>query len=340
MIALLKYGSGLPFNRLEQLQASLGVPLAASTQWEIVDDAANKVVPAWQQLVRQAAQGSVLYNDDTTAKILSLIKEQMTGDNDSSRSGMFTTAILSAVDDKKIALFFTGRNHAGENLAQVLGQRQSGLDPPIQMCDALSRNLPNDFVTLLANCLIHARRNFVDVLASFPEQAQFVIETLADVYKNDQVTKDQQLSAQDRLVYHQTHSKPLMQELKRWLDDQLNEKKAEPNSGLGKAIAYMQNHWPELTLFLRVASAPLDNNLCEQILKRAILHRKNSLFFKTERGAFVGDVFMSLIHTCSLAKINPFDYLRALQQHHTLVRKNPQDWMPWNYTKALPESNN
>jgi hypothetical protein len=179
----------------------------------------------------------------------------------------------------------------------------------------------------------------VDVLASFPEQGQFVIETLADVYKNDQLTKDQQLSAQDRLVYHQTHSKPLMQGLKRWLDDQLNEKKAEPNSGLGQAISYMQNHWPELTLFLRVAGAPLDNNLCEQILKRAILHRKNSLFFKTERGAFVGDVFMSLIHTCSLAKINPFDYLTALQEHHSLVPKNPQDWMPWNYTKALPESN-
>ena len=130
-----------------------------------------------------------------------------------------------------------------------------------------------------------------------------------------------------------------MQKLKRWLDDQINEKKAEPNSGLGQAITYMQNHWPELTLFLRVAGAPLDNNLCEQILKRAILHRKNALFYKTERGAFVGDVFMSLIHTCSLAKINPFDYLTALQEHHTLVRKNPQDWMPWNYTKALPASN-
>ena len=207
------------------------------------------------------------------------------------------------------------------------------------MCDALSRNLPNDFVTLLANCLVHARRNFVDVLASFPEQGQFVVETLADVYKNDQVTKDQQLSAQDRLVYHQTHSEPLMQQLKRWLDDQINEKKAEPNSGLGQAIAYMQKHWQALTLFLRVAGAPLDNNLCEQVLKRAILHRKNSLFFKTQRGAFVGDVFMSLIHTCSLNKINPFDYLTALQEHHARVRKNPQDWMPWNYTKALPESN-
>jgi len=338
MIALLKYGSGLPFNRLEQLQASLGVPLAASTQWEIVDNAANKVAWAWQELVRQAAQGSVIHNDDTTIKILSLIKEQKDGNSDSSRTGMFTSAILSVVNGKKIALFFTGRNHAGENLADVLAERQSGLDPPIQMCDALSRNLPKDFLTLLANCLTHARRNFVDVLASFPEQCQFVIETLADVYKNDQVTKNQKMSAEDRLVYHQTYSGPLMQTLEQWLDEQLNEKKAEPNSGLGQAISYMQNHWPELTLFLRVPGAPLDNNLCEQVLKRAILHRKNSLFYKTEHGAFVGDLFMSLIHTCSLAKVNPFDYLTALQEHHALVRKNPQDWMPWNYTKALPES--
>jgi len=338
MIALLKYGSGLPFNRIQQLQASLGVPLAASTQWEIVDDAANKVLPAWQELCRQAAQGSVVYNDDTTAKILALIKEQKDDNSGSSRKGMFTSAILSVVDDKKIALFFTGRNHAGENLAQVLAERQSGLDPPIQMCDALSRNLPKDFLTLLANCLCHARRNFVDVLASFPEQCQFVIETLAKVYKNDQVTKNQNMSDEDRLVYHQTHSGPLMQALEPWLDDQVNEKKAEPNSGLGQAVSYMQNRWQPLTLFLRVPGAPLDNNLCEQVLKRAILHRKNSLFFKTERGAFVGDLFMSLIHTCSLVKVNPFDYLTALQEHGSLVQKNPQDWMPWNYTNALPES--
>ncbi len=336
MIALLKYGSGLPFNRLQQLQAGLGVPLAASTQWEIVDDAANKALWAWQELVRQAAQGSVIYNDDTTAKILSLIKEQTAGD--SSRKGMFTSAIVSEVSDKKIALFFTGRNHAGENLAEVLSKRQAGLDPPIQMCDALSRNLPDSFKTILANCLIHARRNFVDVLANFPDRCQYVIETLGKVYKNDQVTKDQKMSDQQRLDYHQTHSAVLMQQLEDWLDAQLNEKKTEPNSGLGKAIAYMQNHWQALTLFLRVAGAPLDNNFCEQVLKRAILHRKNSLFFKTQRGAFVGDLFMSLIHTCSLVKANPFDYLTALVEHHRLVRKNPQYWMPWNYGAALPES--
>jgi hypothetical protein len=336
MIALLKYGSGLPFNRIEGLQGGLGVPLAASTQWDIVDDAAKKVIWAWQELVRQAAQGSVLYNDDTTAKILSLIKEQT--ENESSRTGMFTSAILSEVDDKKIALFFTGRNHAGENLADVLEKRQSGTDPPIQMCDALSRNLPKEFTTVLANCLVHARRNFVDVYASFPDQCRFVIETLADVYKNDQATKDQNMSDQERLFYHQTHSGPLMEKLENWLDNQLKAKKAEPNSGLGKAIAYMQNHWEALTQFLKVPGCPLDNNFCEQVLKRAILHRKNSLFFKTERGAFVGDLFMSLIHTCSLVKANPFEYLEALQEHCKFVKKNPKDWMPWNFTKALPES--
>jgi transposase len=336
MIALLKYGSGLPFNRLQQLQAGLGVPLAASTQWEIVDDAANKALWAWQELVRQAAQGSVIYNDDTTAKILSLIKEQTA--SGSSRKGMFTSAIVSEVSDKKIALFFTGRNHAGENLAEVLSKRQSRLEPPIQMCDALSRNLPDNFKTILANCLIHARRNFVDVLTNFPDRCQYVIETLGKVYKNDQVSKVEKMTDQQRLEYHQTHSGPLMQQLEDWLDAQLNEKKTEPNSGLGKAIAYMQNHWQALTLFLRVAGAPLDNNFCEQVLKRAILHRKNSLFFKTQRGAFVGDLFMSLIHTCSLVKANPFDYLTALVEHHRLVRKNPQYWMPWNYGAALPES--
>ena len=97
----------------------------------------------------------------------------------------------------------------------------------------------------------------------------------------------------------------------------------------------MLKHWEPLTLFLRVRGAPLDNNLCERALKQAILHRKNSLFYKTLRGAQVGDIFMSLIHTCKMAKVNPFDYLVALQKHAMEVFKNPQIWLPWNYKAAL-----
>jgi transposase len=331
MIALLKYGSGLPFNRLEQLQASLGVPLPASTQWDVVESVADKIHPAFTRLQCQAAQGEVVYNDDTVMKILELMKEN----KDASRKGMFCSGIVSTVGDQKMALFFTGRKHAGENLKDVLSKRTPGMKPPIQMCDALSRNAPEEFVTLMANCLAHGRRNFVDIVWSFPEECAYVLEQLKKVYKNDALAKEQNLNPDERLVFHQENSQSVMDGLYEWFKSQFDEKKVEPNSGLGKAISYMTNHWDKLTLFLRESGAPLDNNICERALKKAILHRKNSLFYKTQHGAYVGDLFMSLIHTCVLCKVNPFDYLTQLQKHSSLLLKSPGQWLPWNYTDAL-----
>jgi transposase len=330
MIALLKYGSGLPLNRLQQLQGSLGVPLPASTQWEIVDQMAGQFCPVYQELNRQAAQGDVIYNDDTTMKILALMQNNDQQDQ-SERKGIFTTGILSMVNNQKIALFFTGRKHAGENLADLLQQRQSDLSAPIQMCDALSRNTSEAFKSILANCLAHGRRKFVEVALNFPEQCRYVIETLAEVYKYDEMAKEQNMSADQRLRFHQSKSGPLMEDLETWLNDQLDQKKVEPNCGLGQAISYMLNHWKPLTLFLRVPGAPLDNNICERALKKAILHRKNALFYKTENGARVGDLFMSLIHTCNLAGANPFDYLTELQKHSAELADHPEKWLPWNY---------
>jgi transposase len=333
MIALLKYGSGMPFYRLEQLQGSCGIPLAASTQWEIAEQMANQIYPVYPELIRQAAQGDVVYNDDTTMKILALMQNNDRQDQ-SERKGIFTTGIVSTLNDQKIALFYTGRKHAGENLADLLQQRQSDRSPPIQMCDALSRNTSEAFRKILANCLAHGRRKFVEVALNFPEQCRYVIETLAKVYKHDEIAKEQNMTADQRLHFHQHKSGPLMDDLKTWLNDQLDQKKVEPNSGLGQAISYMLNHWKPLTLFLRVPNAPLDNNICERALKKAILHRKNALFYKTENGARVGDLFMSLIHTCNLAGVNPFDYLTALQQHASELSQRPDRWMPWNYTTA------
>jgi hypothetical protein len=333
MIALLKYGSGIPFYRLEQLQGSCGVPLPASTQWEIVEQMADGFYPVYYELNRQAAQGDVVYNDDTTMKILALMQNNDQQDQ-SERKGIFTTGIVSTLNDQKIALFYTSRKHAGENLADLLQQRQSDRSPPIQMCDALSRNTSEAFKRILANCLAHGRRKFVEVAPNFPQQCRYVIETLAEVYKNDEIAKEQNMTADQRLHFHQTKSGLLMEDLETWLNDQLDQKKVEPNSGLGQAISYMLNHWQPLTLFLRVPKAPLDNNICERALKKAILHRKNSMFYKTENGARVGDLFMSLIHTCNLAGVNPFDYLTALQQHVSELSQRPGRWMPWNYTAA------
>ena len=334
MIAMLKYGSGFPFYRIEKLQASMGIPLPTSTQWDIVENAADHgTYPAYRELVRQAAQGNLIHNDDTPAKILELIKDI---NEKSVRTGMFTTGMVSITEGRKIALFFTGQKHAGENLAELLRKRRAELDPPIQMCDALNRNIPKDLETILSNCLTHGRRNFVEVAESFPEEVAYVIDKIALVYKTDETAKTQNLTPQERLLLHQKESGPVMENLKQWCEEQFKQKKTEPNSTLGKAISYMLKHWSPLTLFLRVAGAPLDNNVCEQALKKAILHRKNSLFYRTVHGALIGDIFMSLIHTCNLGGIDPFGYMVALQKNHHDVFKNPQNWMPWNYPKTPP----
>ena len=341
MIGLLKYGSGLPFNRLERLQGNCEIPLAASTQWGIVDAAASLLMPAYQELIRQAAQGDVLYNDDTTVKILELMGQRLEKsppedlDQQPDRTGLFTSGVVATRAGHRIALFFSGRQHAGENLSDVLQHRRAELEAPIHMCDGLSRNLPQGLDTILANCIAHGRRNFVDIYDHFPQECRRVIEAFKVVYHNDKVAREERMSDQQRLSHHQTHSQGAMDDLQAWLEQQLDDKLVEPNSALGEAIRYLLRRWDSLTLFLRKAGAPLDNNLCERALKKAILHRKNSMFYKTRRGALVGDVYMSLIYSCELAGVSALDYLNQLQLHAGDVAAQPDRWLPWNYGETL-----
>ncbi len=337
MIAQLRYGSGVPFQRLERLEANLGIPLPAATQWEVVKEKAELLRPALEELIRQAAQGEVAHNDDTGMRILKLAREPAPEGN-AERTGVFTSGIVSRVGAWLIALFFSGWRHAGENLAEVLKRRAPGLPPLIQMCDALSRNAPKlskEVKLLLAYCLAHGRRQFVEVASNFPEQCRYVLETLGGVWYNDELAREQKLTPEQRLRFHQERSGPLMKTLKEWMEAQLVEHQVEPNSGLGKAIQYMLRHWMPLTLFLREVGAPVDNNLVERALKKAILHRKNSLFYRTVNGAEVGDLFMSLIHTCELNRVNSFDYLTELLRHTEELKQNPSEWMPWNYRETL-----
>jgi len=340
MVGLLKYGAGLPFNRIEKLQDGMGIPLPAATQWDLVQAAAkNAFTPAHEELLNQAAQASVVYNDDTTMKVLQLTRKQraaaLADDAEGERTGVFTSGIVATHTGHQIALFFTGVRHAGENLAAVLARRNTNLPAPIQMCDGLSRNLPSEFDTILAQCLAHARRKYVELTETFPAEVRFVLEILREVYITDARAREQGLDPAQRLQLHQDESQPRMAALEQWMQRQFDERLIEPNSALGAAILYMQKRWAELTLFLRVPGAPLDNNTSERALKKAILHRKNALFYRTLAGAHVGDVFMSLIHTAELNDVAPFEYLVALQRNAAALAANPAAWMPWNYQATL-----
>jgi transposase len=340
MLALLRYGSGVPFYRLEGLQGSLNVPLPDATQWQIVRDAVPAPEAVFDELTRQAAQGDVLHCDDTPAKVLSLVvdrnKREAAGQTVKNKA-INTSGIVALLPqgNHQVALFFTGQAHAGTNLSNVLAQRANELPLPIQMSDALASNFVGEFARIIALCLTHGRRNFVGVIDQFPQACAYVINIFSKIYAHDAQTRELNLSPGERLLYHQVHSAELMQELKSWMTTQLDQRLVEPNSGLGKACGYMLKHWEGLTVFLRKEGAPLDNNHCEQALKKVIMHRKNSMFYRTLNGARVGDVYMSLIHTCALCKVNPFEYLQALHTHAQAVMSAAAQWLPWNYREQL-----
>jgi hypothetical protein len=347
VLALARYYLGLPWYRLEGLQALVGVPVADATQWdqtEIVGDCSH---PIFKCLEKLAAQGEVIFQDDTPQRILTLIEENQQAraqaqaqgkEKTEERTGMQTTALIVQVGERRICLYYTGRRHAGENLEALLTQREPQRGKPLVMSDALSSNHAEEDELIRCHCLAHGRRKFSELDEAFPAESAVVVNALKDVFDHDEDARAEQMTAQERLAYHPRKSGPILKELKRWLEQQTVERLVEPNSSLGKAIAYMVEHWEPLTRFLHEPGAPLDNNLAERALKLVIRQRKNSLFYATEHSAYIASILTSVIATCVQAGVNALDYLVTLQEHRQEVRVNPSAWLPWNYEAALVPS--
>ena len=334
-LAVAHYHLGLALKRIESLQDLVGMPLPDATQWQLIEQVADSTYPVYESLKTVGANQALVYQDDTGARILSLIQENQT-DPPPARKGMYTT-VLRFEGEHAICVYVTGRRHAGENLDAVLAHRDPALGPIQWMSDGLAANTPQQHQdrTVDLSCLVHGRRKFVEIDAFFPSECARVIEAIAVIYQHDAHCKEHRLTAEQRLAYHQAHSAPVMKDLKSWMEKQLEDKQVEPNSRLGGAFDYLLKRWDALTRFLEIPGAPLDNNCAERALKMILRYRKNSLFYKNEHGAYVGDVLTSLIETCRLAGANPLEYLSALMEHRSAVFADPGAWLPWNYRDNL-----
>ncbi len=334
-LVLQKYYVAVPFYRQESFQRLLKFPLPASTQWGLVEQAAGACYGVFNELTFIAANGEVIHNDDTNVRIQEVIAE-IKANPEMARKGMFTTGMVAQSGEHKIALFFNGTNHAGENLETLLEKRESDKPSITQMCDALSCNVPKKIKTIVCNCLSHGFRKFDELVDYFPMPCITIMKLLSRVYENDDKTKG--LSKEERLNYHKKHSTPAMDTLWRYMEALFEERLVEPNSELGGAVRYMKKHWKKLTRFLSVAGAPLCNNVVERALKLAIRNRKAALFYRTRYSAQIGGMLTSIIYTCQLANVNPHDYLTTLQEQAAQVQLNPAKWLPWNYEASLEAS--
>jgi hypothetical protein len=332
-LAIAKYGAGLPWYRLARMQEAFGVPMPESVQFERCEAVADAALPVFLRLREMAANGEVVYSDDTRVRILSCLKENEELEEEERRATQ-TSGIVVKVGGHWIALYRNGRRHAGENLDELLKRRSAGLGAPIQMSDALPANWSGEEETIEAKCLAHARRKFVELEAIFPKECAVVLKAIEQVYQVEAATEG--MSASERLKRHQAGSGPVMRALREWIEEQFGEREVEPNSALGQALRYVLRHWDGLTKFLTVAGAPLDNNVAERALKRAVLLRKNALFYKNEHGAMVGEILLSLIETCRLNQASAWKYLLALARNASSARANPEAYLPWNYARGEP----
>jgi transposase len=321
-IVLAKYGSGLPFNRLAKLQANFGVPLPASVQFERSETVANALFPIFLQMRILAARASVIYFDDTKVKIINC--QPLKADK---RKGIRTTAIVADLDDFRVALYVSGRDHAGDNVSDLLKNRPVELGIIIRMCDALKLNFTAVGEAIISICLVHGRRKFVDLKELHSEDCQPVLDVIGQVYANE--ARTQGLGPSERLLYHQLYSGHILEALKVWIEDRIEKRIVEPNSAVGSAYNYLLTHWSGLTQFLQTPKAPLDNNIVERALKLAVLQRKNSNYFRSDVGAFVSDVIMSILESCRLNGVEPFGYLVAAIENQRALRSSPEQWLPW-----------
>jgi hypothetical protein len=332
VVAVARYEMGMPHHRLAMWQGWVGIPLPASSQFELVEALANAALPIFLYLVKLAANQPVLGGDDTGARILSLAKENE-GKGPKERTGIFTTSVVAmglSGDAVTIVLFLSGWRHQGENVDRVLEERDAEAEPPIYIADATARKPHRPRID--ANCLTHARQYFVETQEAFPEQSERVLDDIATIYRNDDATLG--MDPEARLAYHQEHSGPVMEELRNWIGEQFEQRLVEPNGRLGKAFKYVTNHWEGLTRFLEVPGVPLDNNGTERQIKSSVRHRKSSLFYRNQAGADIGDVLMSVIRTCVVNGADPVDYLTALGLHANRARAAPEAWLPWTYKQT------
>lgn len=340
MVCVMKYYLGVPFYRSGAFQETVGAPLPDAVQWELAESVGLAVTPIYEALIAFASNADVMWADDTHMRVLSLMKENR--EQGRKRTGMYTTGIACRIREYLVYLYITGRDHAGENMMKLVAHRDPQTGRGFYMADASSRNAPLDSLDdlmakfILCLCLIHARRNFYELRHQY-EEANQVLDDLAKIYHHEALCRQKGMTARERLNYHQVHSKPIMVKLRQWLKKLLRDKQVEPNSNLGQAIGYMLRNWERLTQFLRHPGAPLDNNVAERMLKVPIRNRNNAYFYKTLKGARIGDIMMSIMHTCQGTNVNMVEYLVACYDNREAVAKDPTAWFPWNYEQALHE---
>ena len=295
-LAVAKCADHIPIYRIEKELARKGVPVARSTMNDLLHRASAILAPLSARLLDVIRMRAIVLADETRLRM-------MRGAEGKPKTGFVWT--FGAADAA-----------GGFDVAYHFAESRSGATPKgllegttgVLLVDGYSGYNAVEAVSSRrrAACFAHVRRYFFESLKTAPV-AQEALDLIAEIYRLEREARDGGLSETSHLDFRKRRAGPIHEALRTWLDIQAP--RHPPKSPLGMAIRYTLGQWKELGVFLDDSRVPLDNNASERALRRIALGRKNYLF--------VGDVaagqslagLYSLVATCELRGINPFDYL-------------------------------
>ena len=352
MLVVMHYFAGLPFKRIDALQAGWGIPMPDANQWTLADASADRLLPLYKVIERHGVQNAtVLRIDDTGSMVIELRREiraevaaleALGGSARDVRTGINATGVYLETEQGKVLLFFTGRHHAGEIVDRILAHRStapSNGKKLVKVSDAASKNFSHAYRDELeeAVCNAHAYLKFRAVKDAYPDEHGLAGAVYEQVFDHDDVTKAQGMSPHERMLYHRTHSLPEMKRLKKMCSEKLTSKLVEPNSPLWEPLSFIINQWDRLTKFCHVPGTPLDTNVVEQMLIIPVRYLAGSFNYKSQNGAEVGDLHMSLIATANANGVEPVAYLTECLANHEDLAERPEYYLPWVYRTRLEE---
>lgn len=349
MLMVMHYFAGGPFKRLESLHAGWGVPMPDANQWTLASAGHDYLLPLYKALENHAIQRVTNFRiDDTGGMVIEIQKqikaevaalERLGESTKDVRTGINATGSYWETPEGPVILYYTGRHHAGEIIDQTLGRRSPGSPKVVKCTDAASKNFDHEQgdKVIDATCNAHAFLKFRDIKDKYPADYAEAGRVYKEIFDNDDKAAELGLSPIDRMLYHQQHSRPLLEQLKKHCAERIRSKLVEPNSPAWESLTFIINQWDRLVRFCEVPGVPLDTNLVEQALIVPVRYLAGSFNYQTLDGALVGDRAMSLIMTARKNGVEPVAYLTECLRHHEDLAVRPDYYLPWNYRERLKE---
>lgn len=292
-VAISKYVDHAPLERQVRTMWREGLEVSSQTLWDQIDALARHLKPTWNALGERVLSAALVHADETYWRMM---------DGKSSRWWVWCVASEDTV------MYRLCSSRSTEAARSVLSKYRG-----IVMADGygayscLARAGPG---FTLVHCWAHVRRKFVEIEESYPVACAEILDWIGKLYGVESLVvprsdPDAQQELEFRSQLRAQRSQEIVEEIRRWALRQT----VLPQSGLGKAIAYMMNLWPGLTRFLKDPRIPLDNNAGERALRGVVVGRKNHYGSRSRRGTEVAALFYSLCESAKLAGVEPRSYL-------------------------------